>query len=72
MSGKGNCYDNAVMESFFGSLKTELVYPSHFDTRERVKQMIFEYMEIFYNRRRLHSSLGYKTHLEFGKEKKVA
>ncbi|TFB12621.1 IS3 family transposase [Candidatus Marinimicrobia bacterium MT.SAG.4] len=64
MSGKGNCYDNAVMESFFGT--------SHFDTRGEAKQMIFEYIEIFYNRRRLHSSLGYKTPLEFGNEKKVA
>jgi len=72
MSGKGNCYDNAVMESFFGTLKTELVYPSPFDTREEAKQKIFEYIEIFYNRRRLHSSLGYKTPLEFVNEKKVA
>ena len=72
MSGKGNCYDNAVMESFFGTLKTELVYPSHFQTREEAKQMIFEYIEVFYNRRRLHSSLGYKTPLEFDNKKKVA
>ena len=72
MSGKGNCYDNAVMESFFDTLKTELVYPSHFDTRKEAKQKIFEYIEIFYNRPRLHSSLGYKTPLEFGNEKKVA
>jgi len=59
MSRKGNCWDNAPIESFFGTLKTELVYRRNFKTREEAKQAIFKYIEVFYNRRRLHSSLGY-------------
>ena len=59
MSGKGNCYDNAVMESFWSTLKTELVHHEHYRTRNEARQSIFEYIEAFYNRKRLHSSLGY-------------
>lgn len=59
MSGKGDCWDNAVMESFWSTLKTELVHHEHYKTREQARQSIFEYIEVFYNRKRLHSSLGY-------------
>jgi len=59
MSGKGDCYDNAMMESFWASLKTELVHHEHYATHEQARQSIFEYVEVFYNRKRLHSSLGY-------------
>jgi transposase InsO family protein len=59
MSGKGNCWDNAVKESFWATLKTELVHHQQYATREQARQSIFEYIEIFYNRKRLHSSLGY-------------
>ena len=61
MSRKGNCLDNAPMESFFGSLKTELVHRSRFCTRRQARAALFEYIEIFYNRRRRHSSVGYRT-----------
>ena len=66
MSGKGNCYDNAVAESFFRALKTELVYFEKCVTREQANLSIFEYNEVFYNRQRLHSALGYQTPTEFG------
>jgi transposase InsO family protein len=59
MSGKGDCWDNAVMESFWATLKTELVHHEHYATRLEARQSIFEYIEVFYNRKRLHSSLGY-------------
>ena len=59
MSRTGNCYDNAVMESFWGTLKTELIYRKKYQTREAAHQSIFEYIEVFYNRSRRHSSLGY-------------
>ena len=59
MSGKGDCYDNALMENFFGTLKTECVDRQSFTTRSQARQAIFEYVEAFYNRQRLHSSLGY-------------
>ena len=61
MSRKGNCLDNAPMESFFSSLKTELVHRIRFATRREAKAALFEYIEIFYNRRRRHSSIGYRT-----------
>lgn len=57
MSRKGNCYDNAVMESFFATLKKELVHQADYATREQARQSIFEYIEVFYNRVRRHSSL---------------
>lgn len=59
MSGKGNCYDNAVSESFFGTLKQELLSQTRFRTRSEARSVIFEYLEIFYNQQRIHSSLGY-------------
>ena len=72
MSRKGNCYDNAVMESFFKTLKTELVYQRRFATREEAKKMLFDYIEIYYNRQRIHSTLGYKTPVEFERIKTVS
>lgn len=65
MSGTGNCYDNAAMESFFHTLKTEHVYFERYQTREQAKKSIFEYVEVFYNRQRRHSTLNYKTPLSF-------
>ena len=65
MSDRGHCYDNAVAESFFHTLKTEEVHLKQYRTREEAKQAIFEYVEVFYNRQRLHSTLGYKSPKEF-------
>jgi len=61
MSRKGDCYDNAVAESFFSTLKNELVLGELFKSREYARMAIFEYIEAFYNRKRIHQSLGYKT-----------
>jgi transposase InsO family protein len=61
MSRKGDCLDNAPMESFFSSLKTELVHRTRFGTRAEARAALFEYIEIFYNRQRRHSSIGYRT-----------
>ena len=58
MSAKGNCYDNAPMESFWGSLKNELVHHRRYETRAEAEASIREYIEIFYNRQRRHSRLG--------------
>jgi putative transposase len=63
MSGAGNCYDNAPMESFFSLLKTELVHHQRYATRQQAKTSIFDYIEVFYNRQRLHSGIGYLTPL---------
>jgi putative transposase len=65
MSGKGDCWDNAVMESFWGTLKTELVNHEDYQTREQASASVFEYIEVFYNRQRLHSSLGYLSPEQF-------
>ena len=65
MSGKGNCYDNAITETFFSSLKKELVHRCKFKTRDEARQAIFEYIEVFYNRERIHSSLGFKSPQDF-------
>jgi putative transposase len=65
MSGKGEPYDNALMESFFGTLKVECVQRHDFQTPEQARAGIFEYLEVFYNRQRLHSSLGYRSPLAF-------
>lgn len=65
MSGKGNCYDNAVKESFFHTLKTELCDHERYPTRARARASIFEFIEVFYNRQRLHSTLGYCSPAEF-------
>jgi len=64
MGRTGICWDNAMAESFFGALKNELVYRHVFPTRERARSAVAEYIEVFYNRQRLHSGLGYKTPLE--------
>lgn len=65
MSRKGNCWDNAPAESFSHTLKTELLHHRRFETREQTKQEIFEHIEVFYNRQRTHSTLGYRTPHEF-------
>lgn len=65
MSRKGNCYDNAMVESFFRTLKVELIYGRKFATRAEAASAIFEYIEVWYNRRRLHSSLAYQTPTEY-------
>ena len=65
MSRTGNCYDNAPMESFFGTLKCELVHDRQYHTRAEARQDIFEYIEVFYNRKRLHSSLGYLSPAQY-------
>lgn len=67
MSGAGNCYDNAVMESFFGTLKTECAV-GQFATHTQARSAIFEYIEVWYNRQRLHSSLGYISPVEYEQE----
>ena len=58
MSSTGNCYDNAVVESFFGTLKRERVNRVHYRTREQARADLFEYIEVFYNRKRRHSYIG--------------
>ena len=68
MSGRGDCFDNAIMESFFGSLKKELVHLRSFHSRDQAKISVFDYIEIFYNRQRRHSSLNHKTPLEYYRE----
>jgi putative transposase len=65
MSRKGNCYDNAFIESFWSSLKYEVVYHQRFATFAEARNAIFNYIETFYNRIRLHSSLGYKSPIRF-------
>jgi putative transposase len=65
MSRTGNCYDNAVMESFFGTLKTELVHHETYHSRAAAHQALFEYIEVFYNRKRRHSALGYRSPMEY-------
>lgn len=65
MSGKGNCYDNAITESAFGTIKTELIYFHRYETRQEAASSIFEYIEVFYNRQRRHSSLNYKSPFDF-------
>lgn len=65
MSRKGNAYDNAPMESFFGSFKRERIHRSRYATRDQARTDVFEYIEAFYNRRRLHSALGYRSPDEF-------
>jgi len=67
MSRKGNCWDNAVMESFYHALKVALIYLKKYKTRMGAKRDIFEYIEIFYNRERLHSFRGYHSSEEYEK-----
>jgi len=68
MSRKGNCWDNAVAESFFKTIKSELIYRRTYSNRKVAELDIFEYIEIWYNRKRLHSSLGYKTPMQIENE----
>lgn len=72
MSRKGNCWDNAVAESFFHTLKTELTHHVRFKTRGEAKQSIFEYIEIFYNKKRIHSSNDYLSPEEYEKAHRAA
>lgn len=72
MSRKGNCWDNATTESFFGSLKSEFVHHEVFETRKEAKTKIFEWIEAFYNRTRLHSTLGYMSPEQYERQAKVA
>lgn len=65
MSRKGNCWDNAVTESFFGILKTELIHHERFRTRQEAKDKLFDYIEVFYNRMRIHSATGYFAPAEY-------
>ena len=67
MSRKGMPYDSAVMESFFSSLKQELTHHERFIDREQARRKVFDYIEVFYNRQRLHSRLGYRSPAEFEK-----
>ena len=65
MSRKGNCYDNAAVESFFSRFKVECIYPGRYQTLEQAKLDIFDYIEVFYNRVRKHSALGYKSPVQY-------
>jgi putative transposase len=65
MSRKANCYDNAAMEAFWSTLKLELIYRRAFQDAAQVRQALFDYIEVFYNRQRLHSSLGYRSPTDF-------
>ena len=68
MSRKGNCYDNAPMESFWGTLKNELVHHRRYETREQARREIAEYMDVFYNRQRRHSRLGNRSPAAFAQQ----
>lgn len=68
MSRKGNCYDNACIESFWGTLKKELIYPKQLMSRALAKLEIFQYIEIFYNRKRINSTIGYLTPIDMEKQ----
>jgi transposase InsO family protein len=72
MSRKGNCWDNAVAESFFHTLKNELIHQYKFKTREEAKHAIFEYIEVFYNRIRIHSTNNYLSPVEYEQIQKIA
>lgn len=72
MSRKGDCWDNAVSESFFHTLKVELVHPMKFNTRNEAKQAIFEYIEVYYNRQRMHSTNDYLSPVEYENQLKIS
>jgi putative transposase len=72
MSRKGNCWDNAVAESFFGTIKKELIFHESYRSREAARKSIFEYIEVWYNRKRRHSSLGYLSPEAFERGAAVA
>ena len=68
MSGKGNCYDNAPMESFWGIIKQELIHHRHYRTRREAIEDIREYIEIFYNRQRLQAKLGFLSPVAYAQK----
>ncbi len=68
MSRKGNCWDNAPMESFFGTLKTESLHHYRFVTREQTRQVVFEYIEVFYNRIRRHAKISNQVPADFANQ----
>ena len=72
MSRKGNCYDNAVAESFFSNLKNELVYHCDYYDRDEARAAVFKYIEVFYNRKRLHQTLDYKSPTQYEALQNVA
>ena len=72
MSSKGNCWDNAVAESFFHTVKTELIYQYKFKTRKEAKHAIFGYIEVFYNRIRMHSTNDYLSPVKYEEMQKSA
>lgn len=71
MSRQGDCYDNAVAESFFSTLKNELIHGKYYDTREQARSEIFAYIEVFYNRQRIHQTLGYQSPADYEKLENV-
>jgi len=68
MSKKGDCWDNAVAESFFATVETELIFEADWPTRDAARQAIFAYIETWYNRERRHSSLGYRSPVQYERE----
>lgn len=72
MSRKGDCWDNAVAESFFSILKTELIYHNEYQNRRQAKRDIFHYIEVYYNRIRLHSTLNYKSPQNYESERRTS
>lgn len=68
MSRKGNCYDNACAETFFSTIKTELIYQERFQTCEEARRAIFDYIEVFYNRKRRHAALGYLSPVSYARQ----
>ena len=72
MSRKGDCWDNAVAESFFSTLKTELIYQNNYNTRQKARQDIFQYIAVYYNRKRMHSTLDYKSPENYENERKLS
>lgn len=72
MSRKGNCWDNSVAESFFHTIKTELIYNENYATREATKQSIFQYIEVYYNRVRRHSAIGLISPMELENQFKMS
>jgi putative transposase len=72
MSRKGNCWDNTVAESFFHTIKTESIYQTKFETRDEAKHVTFEYIEVFYNRIRMHSTNNYLSPVKYEEIQKCA
>ena len=72
MSRVGNCHDNAVAESFFANLKNELIFHRDFRSRQEARSAIFDYIELFYNRKRPHQALNYQSPVEFETMRAVA